>query len=56
MFQGQNVGPNHPIPCIVVNPEKNLWSFYAQDYYTCSYIGQQQLEHHKTDLNGTVLL
>jgi hypothetical protein len=21
-FQGQNVGPNHPIPCIVVNPGK----------------------------------
>jgi hypothetical protein len=21
-FQGQNVGPNHPIPCIVVNPRK----------------------------------
>ena len=23
-FQGQNIGPNHPIPCIVVNPGKKL--------------------------------
>jgi hypothetical protein len=40
-FQGQSVGPGHPIPCIIVHPGKKKWNIFAQDFCTCLHHDQQ---------------